>query len=371
MPIDSLYPFIEDFNNLQSTVSELNQLVLKTSVDENIILDEDGNPYKLTIANGEVIPVLQRFKKILVIGNSITEHDMSLEDNVKWLAAGRGMAATTPNNDFVHYLENSFKAYDNTSEVVRHWATAWERYLPTDKSVLASYLSGFGTGYDLVIFACCANITSTDSMQIYQSTKAFMEVIQETWPSAKLVVTSDFIHVTNPDYSYKELAMLKATSEMNIPYINVMLTEYDSIITNFNTGAWVPMFAQGTGVYEDTIFPIQAVCSTHASDIGMFKIAKNILDALYYTLPNTIHNITCICNQQYYCPDYWVEDGLVTVFCYENIPSTVVCKDSNNNDIPVIIKDMSQESLYETPHPTPIAAVVFTMPNTDTTLTIN
>jgi len=311
------------------------------------------------------------FSKVLVIGNSVTRHSYAAVASVMWLSDDKGMAATTIDNDFCQFVEEGLKKEDESAQVTRGYGVNWESNLPTDHNTLMGYLDYYNDDYDLIIFACSENIDSTDGNEIYLSAKEFFKVILEKWPKANLLVTSTRLckgQAPNSEYSYKDIALQKAATEMNLDFVDVRQRDNDAFVSDFNTGEWLPIYAKG----DNGLFVIQAAVYWHTCDIGMLRIANSILSALDYpTVDNAIHIISVMSNQDIYAPKYWVRNGLVTVLCYDCIPQNVVVTDGRGNSVPYTIKDMTSESLYGTPSRIPKAAVLFTMTDSNVTLKID
>ena len=313
----------------------------------------------------------QFFSKVLVIGNSVTRHGYAEVASVMWLSDDKGMAATTIDNDFCQFVEEGLKKKDKSAQVTRGFGVYWESNLPTDHNTLMGYLDNYNDDYDLIIFACSENIESTDGDEIYLSAREFFKVILEKWPKAKLLVTSTRLckgQAPDSEYSYKDIALQRVATEMNLDFVDVRQRDNDAFVSDFTTGEWVPIYAIG----DNGLFVIQEVVYWHTCDIGMLRIANSILSALDYpTIDNVIHQINVTSNQDFYAPQYWVRNGLVTVLCYDCIPQSAVATDDNGNSVPCTIKDMTSESLWGTPSRIPKAAVIFTMADSNVTLQID
>ena len=334
-------------------------------------VNEDGEVNAKDIAALVDIIMNREKMKVLVIGNSVTRHGYAAVEPVMWLSGDKGMAATTIDNDFCQFVEEGLKKDDKSAKVTRGYGVNWEKELPTDHNTLMGYLDDYNDDYDLVIFACSENIESIDGNEIYLSAKEYFRVIHEKWPKAKLLVTSTRLckgEAPDSEYSYKDIALLEAASEMDLDFVDVRQRDNDAFVSDFTTGEWVPIYAKG----DDGLFVIQKAVDWHTCDIGMLRIANSILSALDYpTIDNAIHQINVTCDQNFYAPTYWVRNGLVTVLCYDSIPQNAVATDEYGNSVPCTIKDMTSELLYGTPSRIPKAAVIFTMTDSDVSLKID
>lgn len=365
--IDSLYPFSEEVESLATSVSEVQNKANELYNSSNIIYDNTGNPYKLKIIDGNLVPVLQRFKKVIVLGNSVTKHGYSTIESTMWLSSDKGMAATIADNDFCHFIQEGLRTYFSDAEVYPTGIATWERTLDTNIDTINAFLPNI-EGVDLVITAISENMVSTDTIEIQNAFDVLLNCIAKKYPNAEIVVTSTRLYKGGnlSSIPYKDVAMSNAAGKIKCKFIDVRQNKFDAFCSNFITGEWVPMFING----DSDIFPVQKAVYTHTSDIGMLRIANTILSNIGYSqIQNKIFNITVNANQDVYCPSYWVEKGLVTCFCYGAIPSSVVATSGDEN-IETRVIDFSTVSLYATPSKTPKAVIVFTMPNNNINLII-
>lgn len=364
--IDSLYPFTEDVGGLASTVIDIQNKTNELYNNSNIIYDNAGNPYKLKIIDGNLVPVLQRFKKALVIGASTVKHGISLGSTM-WLSSDKAMSATVVDNDICHFIQEGLRTYFIDAEVNTALVASWERSLDTNVENINTLLPDL-EGIDLIITIIGGNISSTDTNEIQNALEVLLNCIAIKYPNAEIVISTTTLH-KGQDLSvmgYKDKILRNVANKIKCKFVDARQNKFDAFCSNFNTGEWIPMFING----DEDIFPAQKVVYTHISDIGALRVANAILANIGYSqLENKIFSITVNANQDVYCPTYWVEKGLVTCFCYGNIPSSVVAT-SGEESIETRIIDFSTVSLYDTPSKMPKAAIVFTMPKNNINLTI-
>lgn len=135
---------------------------LIASVQLNIPADADDKILKSYVWDLDTLKPFEKPLKILVIGNSITQHSPAV--NKGWLG-NWGMAATAPEKDYVHQLlakvqtvnENARMKWVNISEFEKYFYS-WENETPWDAFDIGKYQEYVNFDADIIVCTIGANI---------------------------------------------------------------------------------------------------------------------------------------------------------------------------------------------------------------------
>lgn len=135
---------------------------LTASVQLNVPADAADKTLKSYVWNLDTMSPFEKTVKILVIGNSITQHSPAADKG--WLG-NWGMAATAPEKDYVHQLlakaqmvnENAQMKWVNISEFEKYFYS-WEHETPWDAFDIAKYQEYVDFDADIIICTVGANV---------------------------------------------------------------------------------------------------------------------------------------------------------------------------------------------------------------------
>lgn len=186
--------------------------------------------------------------KILIVGNSITRHGPKADIgwNGDW-----GMAASAPENDYVHRLYAMLRESGKDVYMCIRQAAYWERNF-RNKDCLSAFDGERDFGADIVIFRLCENVPEQDFPYLKDAIKDFIEYITPKGSSA--ILTTSFWKKQGRDQ-----ALHGAASELGYPVVDIACTE-DKMMA--------------LGQFEHT------GVSAHPSDYGMEMIANKIFECI-------------------------------------------------------------------------------------------
>jgi hypothetical protein len=325
--------------------------------------DRQGNFYKLLVVNGnlQVLPI--EYSNVLVIGNSLCEHDQ-VQDFGGWYASGRGMASTVIGNDYCGLLQTGMRQKTANVVVTRfNEMVPWFRYPydTSDEKFDELFHGILSNNYDLIVFSLNANNTEHIDM-IKDATVACIKYIWKHLPSADAVITSD-CNACNPA---RNAQLSAAAVELGIPYIESNLNWKTYMYKDKNNN-YCPYFYQGDDMQ---LYPLQDKFCTHFNDYGMYLFANAILSGINYPTLDLRHNVWVDCQQDYEAWFNGIENGIISVLLYGNSPSSISIKDANNNDVSYTLHDMSNVNYFNPPVKIPTYGITFVMPSTNVSVVI-
>ena len=274
-------------NQLNSVMADLNKV--------GIIYDNLGNPYKLKVVNGGVIPVSLLYKKVVALGNSLTFHEIA--GNIGYYGDGWAMAASVKENSWTDLLQEVLRQKSSNASVIPHNIYKWEMdYLNVDLSELLDNV--LTDDVDLVIFRAGENGNATDNYA--EGVDRLITYVMEKCPAATIVMTSMFWHNAT-----KENAMRSVANKYGLTYI---YTE--------NVGSHACRMGDYTMGGDGQLYPIvNAGVAAHMNDVG-FALWTNILaNAFGYAPLNYIHNVSVVDNNNigYVAFSQWVYRGIFNI----------------------------------------------------------
>lgn len=239
----------------------------------NIFVDDSD-----ILADLSLTPTVNRVpKRTAIIGNSFTLHPVAL--NLNWYWGDRGMAATSPDADYVHQLRYKIQQVDPTAtatitsngalfEGFYHDSTQWKW-----ENLKADLQAG---NFDLIVLRIGENIN--DNLVYDRNFKAalkkFISVAREVNPSIVFSVSTSTWNNPNSDAIVRQVVQEENTA--NSP---VVLIDLDFISTTFKTNKFAsPYFAfnqQFNYEFGQAEITDEGVLQ-HAGDYGMKEIANKI-----------------------------------------------------------------------------------------------
>ena len=200
----------------------------------------------------KVVEVANSAKRVLILGNSITLHEV--KEEIGW-SNNWGMAASSEEKDYVHILLKGLREkYGAISYCVAN-VGEWEKNY-FDESVLNKFAGAKAFGADIVIFRLGENVRR-DSFEQYPLSKYLQTFVEYFSQSATNVVMTDTFWAH--DYI---CGVLKETAKKN---------GYD-FVTLADLGEQAENKALGLFWHEGV--------ANHPGDLGMQRIAERILEKL-------------------------------------------------------------------------------------------
>ncbi len=346
----------------KSQIKELEGKVEAQSAELNkagIVYDDNGAPYSLRVVNGSIVPKTMRFTKVLAIGNSLTDHPYNT--GVNWLTHGYSMAATSLETSWTYQFQRVLRQYNPSAEVKGFSLYNWEANPLIDVSDIRSsdtrqedirYLRDeLTTDLDCVIFRAGEN--GNPSMADFETGLCnLVEYIQEKSPNATILMCNMFWHVAS-----KEEVISKVASKYGLKFIDCGNVGYRrEIVGGF---CW-------NEDKSDMFMINNSPVGIHTSDEGFYLFANRLASACgLEELPNEIHNVDITSSVSYTVKSkFGVKGGLISIITSDR--QTVVVTDSQGNNIPVAIKDITDQHVIA-----PDFVAVFTMPDDDVDVVIS
>ena len=187
-------------------------------------------------------------RRLLVLGNSITRHGPSAE--IGW-HCDWGMAASAPENDYVHRLFAMLRESGQDCYMMIRQASHWERNFKSP-DCLSRYREQRAFNADIVIFRLGENVSKNDYPALKEAVKRFISFV--TPEGASVILTTNFWKNAACDGAFAE-----AARELGFPCVDIACTEDR-------------MMALGKFAHHGV--------SIHPGDMGMEMIAKKIFQAL-------------------------------------------------------------------------------------------
>jgi len=152
------------------------------------------------------------YSDIVVLGNSITNHDI-----VSFWWGEWGMAASVREKDFVHQLENMLQE-TNPECVVRGYEIAdWERkHITYDKSNFDTF---FNSGTDLVIIRLGENVSNETDFDV--SVQSMIDYVRSKVPDVRIIISGVFWTDISKDNTLKTAAFRNDLSFVELSSLNI------------------------------------------------------------------------------------------------------------------------------------------------------
>lgn len=331
LQIHSIFAQKSELKSQQSQISEIRTDVQKMG----IVYDNEGNPYKLKVYNGTLIPISMNYKKVVALGNSLTAHEIA--ENIGYYGDGWAMAASVKENSWTYLLEEVLKQKRSDAVVVPYNIYSWEiDYLNVNLSELLDDVLTSDT--DLIIFRAGENGSNTDNYDI--GVDRIISYIINKCPSATIVMTSLFWHK-----DAKESAIKSVADKYGLSYIYT-----EAVGSNrYRIGD----YTQGV---DGLLYPIiNSGVAQHMNDVGFAEWTNILANAFGYSPLNYIHNVSIVdsSNIGYTAFNKWVYRGVFSIHTSANNVSAI------SGDEELIVTNQGE------------GVWTFFMPNSDVTVTIS
>lgn len=349
--IKSPFAYKEDIVSVSEKADAANELASEALSNFGLVKDRQGNYYQLVVVNGalSIIPLV--YKKVLVICNSIGINGRVYAQG--WCGI-RGMASSKNGLDYKTHLENGLKQKDSNAVVVLRNVWNWEQDF--DSITPADLMNGYlDSDVDCIIFRAGENVPSGRIADFQENLTDLLNYCISQCPNANLFITSMVWANEGKDTALQNTAL-----SMGVPLIDVSSSDaiYRERIGDYLEGDYTPDGGTTWDTTQQVLYKVlTSGIASHTNDVGMLRIANNILTALKYEQLELLHNITIGEIGNYTCSiinNKWVEGGIVNVFSNGN---TVTVTDANNNN--VVVTNHND------------GVFTFEMPNTDVTITVS
>lgn len=286
-----------EFSSIFATEDELKEIEEKVQSNataiqaSNIYIDEiTGSRYRLSVKNGQISLNSLSVNKIWFIGNSFTQHGSAAD---LWWGNGRGMAASVDATQYTQLIA------DITGATIKkgNYASFETSYSP-DFDFAGTFNIDDGGSYDLVVVQLNENAAYSETMQ--SSWEALYDYIRSVCPNANII---QIIGWYNAD---KYSAISNAAINKGVTLIDC---SYYTGLGQYALGDYV---TGSDGVYHAIS---NSGVTAHPSDIGLYYIAKMILQSYYLDI-NKIHTLTIADDSDVEITlpyNQWIEGGVVNV----------------------------------------------------------
>lgn len=224
-----------------------------TSDKKDILLDMNN----VEMPNYEELTVQTKSKdtlKVLVIGNSITSHGIAKE--IGWTHKS-GMAATSPDKDFVHLLFDDFTKNNPDRPLVFRYAnySAFERSPKNINFNDSKILNLYKFNPEYVIYQLGDNTTKANADEFRIASVKFLNGFKV---SKKYIVSPYFMNIENYKVM-KDIAVSSGSNFIDISYISTDKKYTANQDPNSIKTGWK---VEGIGA--------------HPGNLGMFEISQQI-----------------------------------------------------------------------------------------------
>lgn len=204
-------------------------------------------------------------QRMLILGNSITKHPAPFPLDAPYWWGNYGMAASAPENDYVHLLVNRMRRDSPVLEYRAEYIAAWEQnYTTYDK---ANFDAFFASAPDLILIRIGENVAYSDKFP--DAFNALVAYVQTKAPTARIVVAGSFWSWNAAvDESEKSVA-----TKRHLLYIP--LSQLDNPTNRSTIGATVAGDDRAAHQINNS------GVASHPSDAGMRAIADTIYGAMF------------------------------------------------------------------------------------------
>ncbi len=160
--------------------------------------------------------------KILALGNSILRHGYN--ESIGWVWSDRGMAATAPENDYIHrlvyYMDQKYG--EGSTEFVISGISGFEGQIQKDDAAydytenIKSFVTTAATEQpDIITVQIGENVGETTQESYTHAVISLISALKEAAPNAVVIVTTPF---WGSDESIKVLGAIDAAEQLGIQY---------------------------------------------------------------------------------------------------------------------------------------------------------
>lgn len=324
--------------------------------DANILTDNKGEKYKLSVINGELAVSPTTFRKVVVLGNSLTWHEYNT--SIAWYGKDRSMASTTNETSWPYLFQRILRTKKSDAVVTGVMARNWEkagdgnRTHEKIKSLLDAALT---PDTDLIIFRTGENAGNPNQRIFESEIKELLDYCLSVSTRAQVVMCTCFWENANRDK-----AIINVANERNYPIIG--------------TGQPFSYHTEMIGDYmvdseddEEKMLTVKDV-TIHTSDVGFYHFTNYLASCLGYVdeILNELYTIEMQTSIDYtLLENVKNAGGLVTILTISAVSISV--KGKSGNIISTKTHLTSDTAAYKG---TATHAYTFVMPNEDVIVTL-
>lgn len=331
-PIEALQ---EQIDKHSSSINEL-----------RYVYDNEGNPYKVVVKNGELAIRSLQYKKVLALGNSLTSHhyapSIGYFGDLSWAMASTNKEVTT----WTNYLQRILRKKQPEAVVIPKNISQWEtNYMGVDlDSLFAKEKTEF---YDLIILRAGENGEAGEDYA--QGVERLTKFLASTFQNAEIIITDMLWHNSSKEKAFRDIA-----------------NKYKYMYISFGDIADSCLLGQMLMGKDEALHPItHNGVAKHCTDVCFFDLANIIAKALSYEELAEKHMLTINTTKEYSINNiYQMYNSYVTILTYEeNEPNITIHGAVSENVIDTTIINLSATDWINSPTKIPTYATVFKMPD--------
>jgi len=354
--------------DVKTLTTELETAKMQLSVvGNNFYYDSLGNPYKLRIVNGNIVPFSASYKEVVILGNSLTWHEYWGSTSPNWSGRNRSMASTTDDVSWPYLLQRILRKKEPTATVTGVMMRNWEGKAGTGGLITDQNLSptkalldaALTSTTDLIIFRCGENSGVHNASQYAADVLNLIDYCLTISPDANVVICGLFW----PN-AINDEGILNAASLRGYQYIPAGRTysNYTEIFGDYHVDS--------DNVNNEVLLGTQVL--THTADHGFYLWANAVAEALGYSryLLDELHEVKIISTLT---NGYKIKDtkspykSLVTILVSEESLPTCTVTDADNNSITVRSHTLSDDGYNGGAY---TYAFTFIQPDSDVNVTL-
>lgn len=308
--LETLFPLKSELQQVEIEAQQALEAANNVSARLNVVYDRSGNAFDLLAVNGALQIVPKQYGKVLVLSNSTSANGRVY--SYGWCGI-RGMASSIVTNDYVHKLETGLKTKNSNAEVVICNLWEWEANYRSLHS-LSYYLdASLAENPDCIVVRLGENVH--DATQLQTELELLINYIL-TYLGNLSTPIYPALYITSmamSDAVGQNNAFIAVSNTFHCPYINVSVSgqEYKERAGNY---LWGDQTLDGGATWNPSVqvlYKITSVIISHPNDVGMLRIANQILTAMNYSTINKLFSITVVNNSSATVShfDNWVSDG--------------------------------------------------------------
>lgn len=332
MSIEAPFALKSDVAQLEDKIDSLEQ----QSGNIGYVVSQNGEKYRMSVSNGELVLLSTQYKKVIALGNSLTNHGP--KESIGWYGGAWAMAATRENTGWTQQFQRILRQKEPTATVTGVNIYGWEGN-PTGtnlSNMLDSYLTN---DVDCIIFRAGENAHPSNSDTWAEQIKTLLNYCITRCPNASIILSTCMWANTT-----KDAAIAKVATDWGLPLV------YPGTSTNLER---MGDYVEGSDLQLHKI--TDSGVANHVNDIGFLRFANRLAANIGYATLDEQHDVTVVDGGSigYTCFSSWVANG---IFNIKTTATTVTAVDANSNALTVT--NHGDEFF------------TFVMPDTDVTITI-
>lgn len=330
--IDSVFAQKLEVSAIDSKVSQQAELTSQIGIVADRLT---GAKYKQVVVGGVLQLIPMQYKKVLILGNSLTNHP--LLPSIGWYGDGYAMAASVRENSWDYLLQRILAQKQPTAVVNTLNIYDWEMN-PNTVNLSTLLDASLTTDIDCVIFRAGEN--GAYIADYANGVDRLVTHVINKVPSADVLMTDMFWRQAD-----KESAIITVANKYGL-----------SLISTDNVGVNRCVMGDYSKGSDGILRPIiHEGVALHTNDVGFYLWSNILANFLGYEVLDELNQITYVDTGAigYTAPTQWVKGGIVSV---HTTATSVSAVDSASNPITVT---NHQDGVF-----------TFVMPNTSATVTL-